>query len=87
MQGICPVSYTHLRYVDAEEDADMFDTIRECVSIDVGRIFCTSYNNLTYSAFRNAIKAKNGNWKVAARPANSQMTDVYKRQIFENTNS
>lgn len=67
-----------LRYVDAEEDADMFDTIRECVSIDVGRIFCTSYNNLTYSAFRNAIKAKNGNWKVAARPANSQMTKLSK---------
>ncbi len=44
-----------IRYVDDPTAARMFDIIRDSVSFDVGRIFCSSLNNITYSVFRKAL--------------------------------
>lgn len=47
-----------LRYADQSDDAFMFDIIRECVDIDVARLFTTQLEKMSYSIFRNAV---NGN--------------------------
>ena len=44
-----------LRYADQSDDAFMFDKIREGVVIDVGRLFTTELDKMSYSIFRNAI--------------------------------
>lgn len=44
-----------LRYADQSDDAFMFDYIRDGVVIDVGRLFTTELDKLSYSIYRNAI--------------------------------
>ncbi len=48
-----------LRYADQSDDAFMFDYIRDAVVIDVGRLFTTELDKMSYSIFRNAIKNNN----------------------------
>ena len=48
-----------LRYADQSDDAFMFDKIREGVVIDVGRLFTTELDKMSYSIFRNAISKNN----------------------------
>lgn len=45
-----------LRYADQSDDAFMFDYIRDAVVIDVGRLFTTELDKMSYSIFREAIK-------------------------------
>lgn len=45
-----------LRYADQSDDAFMFDYIRDGVVIDVGRLFTTELEKMSYSIFRDAIK-------------------------------
>ena len=45
-----------LRYADQSDDAFMFDYIRDAVVIDVGRLFTTELDKMSYSIFRDAIK-------------------------------
>ena len=45
-----------LRYADQSDDAFMFDYIRDGVVIDVGRLFTTELDKMSYSIFRNAIE-------------------------------
>lgn len=44
-----------VRHVDDSTAANMFDMIRDGVSFDAGRIFCSSLNNITYKTFRKSI--------------------------------
>lgn len=44
-----------LRYADQSDDAFMFDKIRDGVVIDIGRIFTTQLDKMSYSIFRNAV--------------------------------
>ncbi len=48
-----------LRYADQSDDSFMFDTIRECVVIDLGRLLTTQLDNLSYNIFRGSV-VKNG---------------------------
>ncbi|NLW74458.1 MAG: hypothetical protein GX057_06175 [Clostridiales bacterium] len=43
------------KYSSGSDDVVMWDIIRESVSFELGRIFTTSLNNLSYSLFRNAV--------------------------------
>ncbi len=45
-----------LRYSDESNDSIMYDYIRDGVYIDIGRIFSTPLNNITYSLWRDAVK-------------------------------
>jgi hypothetical protein len=47
-----------LRYADQSDDAFMFDYIRDGVVIDVGRLFTTELDKMSYSIYRNAINKK-----------------------------
>lgn len=47
-----------VRYVDDPIAARMFDIIRAGVSFDVGRIYTSSLENITYNVFRNAVDGK-----------------------------
>lgn len=51
-----------LKYASGENDSHVYDLIRESVYIDIGRVFCTPLNNLTYSLFRNACTEGQTNW-------------------------
>ncbi len=44
------------KYSSGSDDVVMWDIVRESVSFELGRIFTTSLNNLSYSLFRNAVK-------------------------------
>lgn len=44
-----------VRYVDDPTAARMFDIIRASVSFDVGRIYTSSLENITYNLFRNSV--------------------------------
>lgn len=44
-----------VRYVDDPTAARMFDIIRAGVSFDVGRIYTSSLENITYNVFRNSV--------------------------------
>lgn len=44
-----------VKYATNDKTAQMYDLIRSTVSIDLGRIFSTTFNNYTYSIFRNAV--------------------------------
>ena len=51
-----------LKYASGENDSHVYDLIRDSVYIDIGRVFCTPLNNLTYSLFRNACTEGQTNW-------------------------
>ena len=51
-----------LKYASSENDSHVYDLIRNSVYIDIGRVFCTPLNNLTYSLFRNACTEGQTNW-------------------------
>ncbi len=57
-----------VKYANDEMDSKMYDIIRQTVYIDLGRIFTTSLNNVTYSLFRNSVKNSNVGWVVSFQP-------------------
>ena len=70
-----------LRYADQSDDAFMFDYIRDSVVIDVGRLFTTELDKMSYSIFRDAIKKNSpGTYLVTAkayeRPFKNNITDI-----------
>ena len=72
-----------LKYSSDNEASRMYDIIRESVSIDIGRIFCTELQNFTYSTFRNACTNNTANaWSSAYK-----MTDRKMKTLLEGINS
>ena len=64
-----------LKYSSDNEASIMYDFIREGVSIDIGRIFCTELSNFTYSTFRDRCSQNTPNaWASAYRAAEKKMT-------------
>ena len=64
-----------LKYSSDNEASLMYDIIREGVSIDIGRIFCTELSNFTYSTFRDRCSQNTPNaWASAYRAADKKMT-------------
>ena len=64
-----------LKYSSDNEASLMYDIIREGVSIDIGRIFCTELSNLTYNTFRDRCSGNTPNaWASAYRAAEKKMT-------------
>ena len=51
-----------LKYASGQDDSDMYDLIRSSIYIDLGRIFTTSFSNVTYSAFRSTLHRLSTNW-------------------------
>jgi len=51
-----------VRYVRDEVSSAMYDLIKSCVYIDLGRIFTSEMNNLTYSIFRNTVRDQTSNY-------------------------
>ena len=51
-----------LKYSTGEDDARMYDLIRETIQIDLGRIFTTPLKNISYSPFRSACNNGSTNW-------------------------
>ncbi len=63
------------KYANDDISSRMFDIARETVSFDLGIIYCTPLNNLTFSLFRNAIISKSANYLVAYE-ANKRVLEV-----------
>jgi hypothetical protein len=63
-----------IKYSNDDISAKMFDIARETVSFDLGILYCTSLNNLTFSLFRNSIISGSGNFTVSYN-ASSKMLD------------
>ncbi len=62
-----------LRYADAGDDSMMYDIIRKCVVIDLGRLLTTQVNNYSYNIFRDAVNANAaGSWD-SAKKANGRL--------------
>ena len=51
-----------LKYSSGDNDAMMYDIIRNGISFDTGRIFCEPLDKLTFSAFREACNLATPNW-------------------------
>ena len=51
-----------LKYSSGDNDAMMYDLIRNGISFDTGRIFCEPLDKLTFSAFREACNLATPNW-------------------------
>ena len=58
-----------LRYADQSDDAFMFDKIREGVVIDIGRLFTTQLDKMSYSIFRNAANTNGAGSYTSTRKA------------------
>ena len=54
-----------VKYSSDETDSQMFDIIRSTVYIDLGRIFTTGLDNITYSLFRNMVSKDSTSWIVS----------------------
>ncbi len=68
------------KYTSDNEAARMYDIIREGVSIDIGRIFCTELQNFTYSTFRNACVNNQANsWASVYKMADRKMTTLLQK--------
>lgn len=70
-----------VRYADQSDDAFMFDYIRNAVVIDVGRLFTTQLDKMSYSIFRNAITDNNAGGylstqKIFDRSFNKKISDI-----------
>ena len=69
-----------LKYASGENDSHVYDLIRNSVYIDIGRVFCTPLNNLTYSLFRNACTEGQTNWasriKVESKAFGKKLTGI-----------
>ena len=69
-----------LKYASGEDDADMYDLIRNSVYIDIGRVFCTPLKNVPYSVFRNACINGQTTWasriKAETKPFNTMLTQI-----------
>lgn len=63
------------KYSNDDISSKMFDIARETVSFDLGILYCTSLNNLTFSLFRDSIITGSGNFSVSYNAAN---------KVFEN---
>ncbi len=53
-----------VKYATNDKTSEMYDLIRNTIVIDLGRIFCTTFENLTYNIFRNAVINNNENTVV-----------------------
>ena len=51
-----------LKYSSGDNDAMMYDLIRNGISFDTGRIFCEPLDKLTFSAFREACNLATPHW-------------------------
>ena len=71
-----------LRYSEDDVVSAMFDVIRENLTFDLGRLFCSSFNkgaysNATYYLFRTvAIAGNNPNWISIYKGEEGAMADV-----------
>lgn len=55
------------RYSSEANDAQMYDLIHDTICFELGRIFTTELDNLSYSVWRNCIKSNQGShWKTLA---------------------
>jgi len=70
-----------LKYSKEANDSQMYDIIRENVYFDMGRIFTTSVNNLSYNVFRNAIKNNQGASWAATAATNAKQFKTYIKKI------
>ncbi len=51
-----------VKYTSDETASRMYDLIKSCVYIDLGRIFCTELNNVTYKLFRDRLTSGSNNY-------------------------
>ncbi len=51
-----------VKYTTDETASRMYDLIKSCVYIDLGRIFCTELNNVTYKLFRDRLTTGSNNY-------------------------
>ena len=51
----------------------MFDIIRSTVYIDLGRVFTTGLDNITYSLFRNIVKKDLTSWVVSYKSVETSL--------------
>jgi hypothetical protein len=58
---ITPVPFEEtlqLRYSPETVDAEMFDILKDRLCFDVGRMYCKSVNDYSWSLFRNSVNAQ-----------------------------
>ena len=64
-RGVTPAVFEtamKLKYSSGDNDAVMYDLIRDGISFDLGRIFSEPLDKLTFSAFREACNLATPNW-------------------------
>lgn len=64
------------KYSNDEISSKMFDIARSTVSFDLGILYCTSLNNLTFSLFRDSIISGAGNYSVRYKAAKSTLDNL-----------
>ncbi len=69
-----------LRYADQSDDSLMFDTIRETVVIDLGRLLATQLDNLSYSLFRSTV---NNNTAGAWASSKAVQTKAFNKKLLD----
>lgn len=63
------------RYSQAGNDAIMYDIIHNNVFFDLGRIFCSAYDNATYSLFRTAVSGDSAKGWASVTKARKKFLD------------
>lgn len=71
-----------LKYSTGDDDARMYDLIRDTIQIDLGRIFTTPLKNISYLPFRNACNNGQTNW-VSIIKAESRVMEKALATIVE----
>ncbi len=72
-----------LRYADQSDDAFMFDYVRDGVIIDIGRLFTTQLDKMSYSIFRNALVKNTVSSYTSAQKAHEKTLNIRIASINE----
>jgi len=75
------------KYSTGEENIVMWDIIKNSVSFDLGRIFTTSMNKLTYSLFRNALTNNQADKWFSTFAQNEKALNTYLEAIMKSFES
>ncbi len=69
------------KYSNDEVSSRMFDIARETVSFDLGILYCTSLNNLSYSLFRDSIITGTGNYLVRYKAVKDTLNNLLSKLV------
>lgn len=70
-----------LKYAETDEASKMYDVIRESVGFDLGRVYATSFNGMSYSVLRTCISGNTNTWASQTKSASKTVPKLIKNLL------